>query len=79
MPAQDDFQDSLLDALTDVGVYEMLPGEEIIRRILAAYAVPPEVLEELNKVNYHEIEAQMRHYEEILFGKKRGRERRHET
>lgn len=72
-----EYQESLLlNYLTSlnnqVPLVNMTPADAI-RKILAAYALPPEMLEVPINVNNTNIESEMRAYETMLFGRERGK------
>lgn len=74
-----DFQDELFgaieranrDARTDKVTGGILTGEEVIQQILAAFAIPPEMLGEMSSFNHYGGESQRRIYEQQLFRKKK--------
>jgi len=65
----DCYQQIRPDAHTEV-YRDSLP-EEIMRKIIASYGVPPAVLEELNNTNRIDIESHMRAYKAMVFNRKR--------
>lgn len=65
----ENFQDNSLDTLvrTNDVIYEVLPAEEIIRRILASYTILPKTLGETSDPNTHANESQERLYKRQFF------------